>query len=77
MRLAPKSVLNNEERSELRRLVRSGITSARVAQPARILLSAAVGPQRGRATQQTDVPVARQWPLRSLPALDQNPEPVH
>ena len=45
MRVAPKIVLTDEERSELKRLVRSKLTSVRLAQRARIVQLAADGLQ--------------------------------
>ena len=45
MRVAPEIVLTNEERAELSKLVRSKLTSARLAQRARIVLLAAKGHQ--------------------------------
>ena len=45
MRIAPEIVLTNEERAELTKLVRSKLTSVRLAQRARIVLLAAKGRQ--------------------------------
>ena len=45
MRVAPEIVLTNEERGELTKLVRSRLTSVRLAQRARIVLLAAKGHQ--------------------------------
>ena len=45
MRVAPEIVLTNEERAELSKLVRSKLTSVRLAQRARIVLLAAKGRQ--------------------------------
>ena len=45
MRVAPEIVLTNEERAELTKLVRSKLTSVRLAQRARIVLLAAKGRQ--------------------------------
>lgn len=45
MRVAPEIVLSSEERAELTRLVRSKLTSVRLAQRARIVLLAAQGMQ--------------------------------
>ena len=45
MRVAPEIVLTNEERGELAKLVRSKLTSVRLAQRARIVLLAAKGHQ--------------------------------
>ena len=45
MRVAPEIVLTNEERGELTKLVRSKLTSVRLAQRARIVLLAAKGQQ--------------------------------
>ena len=46
MRVATKIVLTNEERAELTKLVRSKLTSVRLAQRARIVLLAAQGLQK-------------------------------
>lgn len=43
MRVAPEIVLTDEERDEFKRLVRSKLTSVRLAQRARIVLLAADG----------------------------------
>ena len=45
MRVAPEIVLTNEERAELSKLVRSKLTSVRLAQRAHIVLLAAKGRQ--------------------------------
>ena len=55
MRVAPEVVLTNEERAELRRLVRSKLTSVRLAQRARIVLLASQGPQNKEISLQLGV----------------------
>ena len=55
MRVAPKIVLTDAERNELIRLVRSKLTSVRLAQRARIVLLAAEGMQNKDIAQQLGV----------------------
>ena len=55
MRVAPEIVLSDEERGELTRLVRSRLTSVRLAQRARIVLLAADGFQNKDIAEQLDV----------------------
>ena len=70
MRVAPTIVLTDEQRSELTRLSRSGRTSVRLAQRARIVLLAAQGVQNKDIAEQLGigrVQVAR-WRERYLQA---------
>ncbi len=55
MRVAPEIVLSDEERGELARLVRSKLTSVRLAQRARIVLLAADGIQNKDIAEQLGV----------------------
>ena len=55
MRVAPEIVLTDKERAELARLVRSKLTSVRLAQRARIVLLAAGGMQNKDIASQLDV----------------------
>ena len=55
MRVAPEIVLTNEERAELVKLVRSKLTSVRLAQRARIVLLAADGMQNQAIAEQLAV----------------------
>ena len=55
MRVAPEIVLTDEERAELTRLVRSRLTSVRLAQRARIVLLAAGGMQSKDIAEQLGV----------------------
>src|SRR5207247_10998632 len=49
VRVAPEIVLTNEERAELTKLVRSKLTSVRLAVRARIVLLAEQGPSQARS----------------------------
>jgi transposase len=55
MRVAPEIVLTNEEHAELTKLVRSKLSSVRLAQRAQIVLLAADGMQNKAIAQQLDV----------------------
>jgi len=55
MRVAPKIILTDDERAELAKLVRSKLSSVRLAQRARIVLLAADGMQNKDIAQQLDV----------------------
>ncbi|WP_213954273.1 IS630 family transposase [Variovorax sp. dw_954] len=55
MRVAPEVVLSDEEHAELTRLVRSKLTSVRLAQRARIVLLAADGIQNKDIAEQLDI----------------------
>ena len=55
MRVAPKIILSDDERAELAKLVRSKLSSVRLAQRARIVLLAADGMQNKDIAQQLDV----------------------
>lgn len=55
MRVAPEIVLTDEEHAELTKLVRSGLSSVRLAQRARIVLLAAEGMQNKDIAQQLSV----------------------
>ena len=55
MRVAPETVLTNEEHAELTKLVRSKLSSVRLAQRARIVLLAADGMQNKAISEQLGV----------------------
>jgi transposase len=55
MRVAPEIILSDDERTELEKLVRSKLSSVRLAQRARIVLLAADGIQNKDIAQQLDV----------------------
>ena len=59
MRVAPEIVLTDEEHAELTKLVRSELTSVRLAQRARIVLLAAEGMQNKDIAEQLGVGACR------------------
>ena len=73
MRVAPEIVLTDEERAELTRLVRSKLTSVRLAQRARIVLLAADGMQNKDIAEQLGAAAEGMLVSTLAPSAEQNP----